>query len=1183
MKIKLLLFCLLLAVAGFAQPVNMAATGTYTQDFNSLTQNTTATTWTNPTTLGGVSWYAKRSGSASTIAANTGSNNAGGLYSFGTASNTDRALGSIGSNNAVAGDFAYGVILRNTSGNSITNFSVGYTGEQWRAENNGAQTITFWYKIGVSVAAINDLQPNNNSTWTEVTALQFTSPINNGSAGNLNGNASANRTVIAPVTIPLLSIANNEFIMIKWDDPNHQPGSDHALGIDDVKVSWTTVPTCTGVTVTSVTPASGPAGTQVTINAASGLLGASATFGSVAAATVSSTATTLVVTIPATATTGNLIVTNAAACAGTPIAYTVIKEDNSGCQGTTTPTDLFISEIADANGGSMTYIEVFNNTGEPKVMSNYRMKFASNGNDYPTTNGTFSLGNATVPSGSAYVFSIARDLTCSTPGADGSYADYNITDPTSPSGVNLGANSDDHIGLFNAAGTVLIDSWGIYQNGNWASSTIRAYGPNGFGFRRKNNVTLPNPVYNNADWDVADFAGSNCTNDFSDLDKFLVLKNPPGVVSNTPAAIVCTTRTIDLSVTATEGFTGGAGLVYQWFYAAPGSANWLAATDGSLYAGAATSILHILNINTVIDYQYYCKILEDGATCFRASTTYIIKDIPSATWNGTWTPSAPTNTMKAVIGASYNTTTSGSIDACKCQINSGVTVTVTDAHYLDVVMGINNGGTIIRASGGSIGQSNDTGANTGTGINTLNRTTSSYDRFDSTYFSAPVSNTTIGLPFAGWRINDSYSFNPANWSDLNNDNFDDNGDAWVRLTAATQMIPGVGYAVMAPTTGTFPTTANVQFTGTLNNGEIKVPLLLSGNAADANDDYNFVGNPYPSKLDVVKFIDANILPANNRISGTVYLWTHKRPVAATVGPYQYNFSVADYAMRTKFAGTSSGMGSPAPTQYLATEQGFFVEAVNAGDLIFNNSMRVHETTDNFYKSQAGPESMSRIWLNMESSLGFMSQLAVGYADNSSLDVDPGYDGLMFRAGNVLAFYSTIGTDAYKIQARGNYDADDVIPLGYTYDATISGTFDIKMDEADGLFDAGNAAPVFLEDLDLHIIHDLRQGAYSFSTAPGTFDSRFVLRFTNTALGNTNFDALQKQVVVAQKAQKVSIRSAVQPLQEIVVYDLLGRTIYTSEKLNQNEFSTSDIAKAQQGLILKIRLQDGSTVTKKIFF
>jgi len=1171
MKIKLLIFCLLFSVVGFAQPVDMSTTASYTQNFNSLTSNGT---WTDDLTL--PSWYAKKTQSGTlSYSISNGVTTTGGLYSFSapTAAASDKALGTLVT--ATTGEFAIGLQLKNTSGNAITNFSVAYTGEQYRVESSVAQSLRFWYKV--STTPIADLQVNNNSTWTEVVALKFTSPKFSSGGAGLDGNVAANRVVIPSVTFPSLSIPNNSYIMIKWDDVN-DPGSDHALAIDDLTVNWTTVPLCTGAAITTVTPNSGPIGTEVTINAASGLLGSTATFNGVVAPTVSSSATNLIVTIPAGAETGNLIVTNAALCAGTPIHYNIIKSTNSDCQGSSVQNDLFISEVTDSNFGALTYVELFNNTGVTKTLTNYKLKFAYNGNNYASANiYTFPTG-ATITPGATYVIAFTSNTNCNVPGGDGSYGN-DVTN--SIVGINFKTNENDHIGLWNAAETVLIDSWGIYNNDHWLVSSL---GDNGGSFKRKNTATtIPNPVYNNSDWNIVDFASNVCANnDYSDIRFYTILKSEPIVNSHPTATISCTTKNIVLSVTGTEGFTGGNPLAYQWFMAVPGGAIWTEVANSTTYSGATTPTLNITGIETLYNYQYYCQIRENTDTCFSASNAYVIKDIPSATWNGTWTPSAPTNTMKAVIGANYNTTTSGSIDACKCQIDSGVTVTVTDAHYLDVVMGIKNGGTIIRASGGSIGQSNDTGANTGTGINTLNRTTSSYDRFDSTYFSAPVSNTTIGLPFAGWRINDSYSFNPANWSDLNNDNFDDNGDAWVRLTAATQMIPGVGYAVMAPTTGTFPTTANVQFTGTLNNGEIKVPLLLSGNAADANDDYNFVGNPYPSKLDVVKFIDANILPANNRISGTVYLWTHKRPVAATVGPYQYNFSVADYAMRTKLAGTSSGMGSPAPTQYLATEQGFFVEAVNAGDLIFNNSMRVHETTDNFYKSQAGPESMSRIWLNMESSLGFMSQLAVGYADNSSLDVDPGYDGLMFPAGNVLAFYSTIGTDAYKIQARGNYDADDVIPLGYTYDATISGTFDIRMDEADGLFDAGNAAPVFLEDLDLHIIHDLRQGAYSFSTAPGTFDNRFVLRFTNTALGNTNFEALQKQVVVAQKAQKVSIRSAVQPLQEIVVYDLLGRTIYTSEKLNQNEFSTSDIAKAQQGLIVKIRLQDGSTVTKKIF-
>lgn len=95
----------------------MAATGSYAQDFNTLL-STGSSTWNNNSTV--VNWYAKRSGTGATLAADSGTNTGGNLYSYGTTSNSDRALGSLGSGNAAAGHFAYGVLLRNTSAVAIT-------------------------------------------------------------------------------------------------------------------------------------------------------------------------------------------------------------------------------------------------------------------------------------------------------------------------------------------------------------------------------------------------------------------------------------------------------------------------------------------------------------------------------------------------------------------------------------------------------------------------------------------------------------------------------------------------------------------------------------------------------------------------------------------------------------------------------------------------------------------------------------------------------------------------------------------------------------------------------------------------------------------------------------------------------------------------------------------------------
>ena len=211
----------------------MTATGSYSQDFNTLI-STGSGTWTDNSNL--LNWYAKRSGTGNTIAADTGTANGGDLYSYGSTSSNDRALGSLGSGGATAGNFAWGTLLQNNSLFTITDIKVSFVGEQWRSSAAVAQTISFYYKI--SSTSITDLQPNTNSGWTAVSNLNFTSPIIGGTAGALNGNNAANRLVKANISIPSLNLPAGSYILIKWDDPDHT-GIDHGLSIDDVAINWT--------------------------------------------------------------------------------------------------------------------------------------------------------------------------------------------------------------------------------------------------------------------------------------------------------------------------------------------------------------------------------------------------------------------------------------------------------------------------------------------------------------------------------------------------------------------------------------------------------------------------------------------------------------------------------------------------------------------------------------------------------------------------------------------------------------------------------------------------------------------------------------------------------------------------------------------------------------------------------
>jgi hypothetical protein len=247
MKRLLLIPILLLGFGSYSQ-VAITGTGSYSQDFNSLI-NTGTVLWADNSTL--PSWFAQRvSGTGYNLLTGDGSSNTGGVYSFGTTSSTDRALGSAGSNGT--GHQANGVAFHNTSAGSIGSFTVSYVMEQWRNGGNAAaQPITWWYKV--SSSAITALNPGVSTGWTAITALDANSVVNTATAAALNGNLPANQVVKSNIVIPGLTLAAGEYLMIKWDDINDS-GNDHGLSVDDFSISWT-ASGCLNTTATITPPA----------------------------------------------------------------------------------------------------------------------------------------------------------------------------------------------------------------------------------------------------------------------------------------------------------------------------------------------------------------------------------------------------------------------------------------------------------------------------------------------------------------------------------------------------------------------------------------------------------------------------------------------------------------------------------------------------------------------------------------------------------------------------------------------------------------------------------------------------------------------------------------------------------------------------------------------------------------
>ena len=239
MKKALLLLAFLLPASAYSQVNLTTANPIYNQNFDALISTGTAT-WANDTTI--ASWYAARSvAGVVTLRSNNGTGNSGGLQSFGTTA--DRALGGLGSGSNGAN--AWGLRLKNTTGNNLSALTVSYIGEQWRnGGNTNVNKLEFSYTI--SSTPITSVSNNpTDSSYIKVANLDFTSPVIGATAAALDGNVAPNKTAIS-FTIAGLTIPNGSEIMIRWFDAD-DVGSDHGIGIDDLTVtagnSTVTIPT----------------------------------------------------------------------------------------------------------------------------------------------------------------------------------------------------------------------------------------------------------------------------------------------------------------------------------------------------------------------------------------------------------------------------------------------------------------------------------------------------------------------------------------------------------------------------------------------------------------------------------------------------------------------------------------------------------------------------------------------------------------------------------------------------------------------------------------------------------------------------------------------------------------------------------------------------------------------------
>ncbi|MEY4433377.1 MAG: hypothetical protein RLZZ44_1511, partial [Bacteroidota bacterium] len=524
-------------------------------------------------------------------------------------------------------------------------------------------------------------------------------------------------------------------------------------------------------------------------------------------------------------------------------------------------------------------------------------------------------------------------------------------------------------------------------------------------------------------------------------------------------------------------------------------------------------------------------------------------------WDGTsWSNGLPTQEKAIVFKADYDII--NDTKACTCIVNSGVKVTLKNAATLELGSYFSGEGNLIFENNSSLYQTDETAVNKG--IIHFSRNTTPVRKADYTYWSSPVVGQQLQLLSPNSSASTFYSF-------------DTSSNIWQKESTNSTMILGKGYIFQPPQffSETSPAIFEAVFSGIPNNGSIVFPIIKTINPI-------LIGNPYPSALNA----DAFILENQKLLQGSLYFWTHNTPI--TNGQYTSD----DYAVYTVLGGVgtaakNTGINTTIPNGTIASGQAFFALGANnqEGNIVFTNAMRLSGSNHLFFKTSNSLQKVSslpyekhRIWLNLSNKQGLFKQILVGYATGATNGIDV-LDGLSIDSNEYVDFYSLNYGEKNVIQARAlPFEVSDVVSLGYRVKQ--AGNLTISIDSFDGLFATQN---IYLEDLQEAKIQDLKQGVYSFTSASGTFDHRFVLRFQHIKVSEPS----NVEVEITTKNDQVQITTSKEIINAISLYSLEGKRLYQAKQLHTKTHIIDASLWKTKGQILQIILQTGKKISRKL--
>ncbi len=507
------------------------------------------------------------------------------------------------------------------------------------------------------------------------------------------------------------------------------------------------------------------------------------------------------------------------------------------------------------------------------------------------------------------------------------------------------------------------------------------------------------------------------------------------------------------------------------------------------------------------------------------------------TFNGTWSPSDPngaTFSIDNIVVESGDAVINADTNCNSVTVNPGAGLTVDAAITL-------------AASGGVLLQSSSTNYSSLINNGTVSGPVT-YERHVNINAGAGTTtgaNDLIAAPLTGQSFDQFAAANPniyANPSDPTQVLFGPFsktlGTFQIYTTDETATLdPGVGYRAASNDNSAFT------FTGSIENGIITNDIQNSG---PNNEEWNLIGNPYPSYLSALDFLSEDV--GGGEINITLF-----DPPTAAVWGYDGSFE----------SWTIYNLATATPSTLIAPGQGFFVSAdvtKTAGfDVEFTPDMRRTGSGDDFIPGR----NAELIFLKLRLSAGTNTSRTDFYFNpNASLGFDVGYDAAHW--GDALpdfALYSILvqdelAGDEIVLQALNSSDLSNVIiPLGMKASQGEQVTFSIAESTIP------ESVNVYLDDTLTNTSTLLNDSDYVITlNSDQNGIGRFFLRYEEDALSTIENNLDNIKIVSLKDTDELIVNGQLFVNTTLDLYDIQGRKVLSTkldESLIQNRINVAN--------------------------